>query len=169
MWVFGYGSLIWKVGFEFEERREGFIEGWTRRFWQSSTDHRGVPDAPGRVATLVPDPDGQTWGAAYRIAAAHADEVLATLDHREKGGYDRHIVCVRDRAGLVTEEAIIYIGRPGNPNWAGPLPVSEIAAIIAASNGPSGSNLDYLLELHASLERIGVRDDHVAELVTLCQ
>ncbi len=73
VWLFGYGSLIWKADFPFLERRPAHIHGWARRFWQGSHDHRGTPEAPGRVATLVREPGAVCHGMAYRIAP----EVLA--------------------------------------------------------------------------------------------
>jgi hypothetical protein len=85
VWLFGYGSLIFKADFPYIERRPASIAGWTRRFWQGSHDHRGTEAAPGRVATLVEQAGAHTAGMAYLITP----EVFAHLDHREKNGYLR--------------------------------------------------------------------------------
>ena len=68
LWIFGYGSLVWRPSFPFAERRGAWIDGFARRFWQGSTDHRGVPGAPGRVVTLEHATGARCFGAAYRIS-----------------------------------------------------------------------------------------------------
>lgn len=85
VWLFGYGSLIYKADFPYLQRRPASIANWTRRFWQGSHDHRGTPDAPGRVVTLIEAPGAICHGMAYLITP----EVFAHLDHREKDGYLR--------------------------------------------------------------------------------
>ncbi|TEB29218.1 ChaC-like protein [Coprinellus micaceus] len=98
--VFGYGSLIFKPPPHVIKKTPGFLKGYVRRFAQKSHDHRGTPEAPGRVVTLVhkedwdkfsqldafPD-DDTVWGVAYTIDPAYVAEVREYLDYREKDGY----------------------------------------------------------------------------------
>lgn len=166
MWIFGYGSLIFRPSFPYEERREAWLRDWSRRFWQSSTDHRGVPEAPGRVVTLVPEPGARCWGVAYRIASERVAEVLTHLDWREQGGYERHPVALETREGPIPQ-AVVYLAGPSNPQYVGPLTVAEIAAVVRSAHGPSGSNREYVQRLAEALALAGEHDEHVAELVRL--
>jgi cation transport regulator ChaC len=161
MWIFGYGSLIWRPDFDCVEHRDGYLEGWTRKFYQGSTDHRGVPGAPGRVATLLRQPEARVWGRVYRVAPDQADAILARLDHREKGGYERHTVDVYCRSGRCVREALVYVATRENDEWEGAASADEIARQISVSRGPSGHNSDYLLELAESLREMDADDPHV--------
>lgn len=161
-WLFGYGSLIWRPDLSFTERRPALLRGWSRRFWQGSHDHRGTPDAPGRVVTLVRSAPDACVGMAYRVAPDAADEVLAGLDHREKNGYERHAVRLETEAGSL--EALVYLATEGNFAWLGDAPLDAIARQIAGARGPSGANRDYLLSLADALAELGAEDAHVTEL-----
>ena len=165
MWIFGYGSLVWRPDFEFAERHPAYIEGYARRFWQGSTDHRGVPGAPGRVVTLLESPGAVCYGTAYRVEGDAATRVLTKLDLREQGGYTHHRVTVRfvDEARAV-EDALVYWATADNPNYLGPAPIEDIAAQVARSKGPSGPNPEYVLELARALRAMGADDEHVFDL-----
>ena len=161
-WVFGYGSLIYKVDFPYLEREIASIEGWERRFWQGSHDHRGTPEAPGRVVTLIRAPAAVCKGVAYRVEHA----VFEHLDHREKNGYERHAITISLLGSGRQAGGILYVAGADNA-YLGPAPLPELAAHIARSQGPSGSNRDYLLLLADALRELGDPDPHVLALEAL--
>ena len=165
-WIFGYGSLVWRPAFEFAERQRAELRGWARRFWQASADHRGVPQRPGRVVTLVPDAGAVTVGVAYRLEPGPAAAIMGALDHRERGGYTREMAPVHLADGR-TVEAVVYRGTQANPNYLGPAPMEEIVAQISGAVGPSGPNPEYVLRLHDALAEMGAEDPHVAAIATL--
>ena len=156
VWLFGYGSLIFKADFPFLERRPASITGWTRRFWQGSHDHRGTESAPGRVATLTPQAGALCHGMAYLITP----EVFGHLDHREKNGYLRLATQILFDDGS-SEEGLVYIATEENAAFLGEASEQAIALQIAASHGPSGPNRDYLLDLAQALRDMGKDDEHV--------
>jgi cation transport regulator ChaC len=167
-WIFGYGSLVFRPGFEALEARTGVVRGWLRRFWQRSDDHRGTPEAPGRVVTLIPENGAVCWGRVYRVDAGAADSILAALDYRERAGYQRFEVRVEIAGGpLVT--AIAYRATEANANFAGPATLDEIAAVARVAAGPSGRNRDYVLSLAAALREMGADDPHVFALADLLE
>ncbi len=162
-WIFGYGSLIWRPAFDFETSRKAAIRGWRRRFWQASPDHRGVPGAPGRVVTLVADPQAVCWGMAFQPARADWNAVMAELDRREVNGYERLNIELEFDDGTQAS-GITYIAGPDNPSFIGPAPLAEMAAQIATATGPSGPNSEYLQRLADVLEELGVHDEEVIDL-----
>lgn len=155
-WLFGYGSLLYKVDFPWLERRAARIHGWQRRFWQGSHDHRGTPESPGRVLTLIEAPDQACDGIAYRIRA----RTLRQLDIREKNGYQRFELPLWFDDGQ-RASGLTYLARKDNEAWLGPASPAAIAEQILGARGPSGPNRDYLRQLAATLRRMRIEDAHV--------
>ncbi|KAM7197620.1 glutathione-specific gamma-glutamylcyclotransferase [Naviculisporaceae sp. PSN 640] len=192
-WLFGYGSLIWKPPPHFDKRIPGWVTGYVRRFWQ---DHRGTPEAPGRVVTLIErsyweqltdhhdSAPEKVWGVAYRIKADKVDEVKEYLDIREINGYTIHYtpfhpaastsvsICLdpADPSVMPTSHGpirtLVYIGTPDNAQFVGPQDPQALAEHIYHSEGPSGLNRDYLLELEKALDALSPDsgDEHVTDL-----
>ena len=156
VWLFGYGSLIYKADFAYIERRPASIRHWVRRFWQGSHDHRGTPEAPGRVVTLVPQADAVCVGMAYLITP----DTFGHLDVREKNGYLRFVTELSLDDGRKID-GLVYIATEENAAFLGDASAHDIARHIAGSHGPSGSNADYLLQLAEALRDLGADDPHV--------
>ena len=162
IWIFGYGSIVWKPDFPYAERAPGWVGGWSRRLWQGSPDHRGVPSSPGRVVTLVERAGARCLGVAFRVRGADREVVMSELDARESGGF------VKQRAAFHFAEeprapvsAITYVAPPDNPNFLGDASREEIVRQVGAAHGRSGSNLEYVLRLSDSLRELGAEDEEV--------
>ena len=163
LWIFGYGSILWKVDFPYIERQTAGISGWSRRFWQGSVDHRGVPGKPGRVVTLVESANVVCRGIAYRLGAEALDSTLAHLDFRERGGYERlQIELSLDNGKSVS--GITYFADEHNRNYLGDADINVIAKQVATARGPSGRNSEYVYRLETALDVIDAQDAHVTDI-----
>ena len=163
VWVFAYGSLIFRPGFNFLQQVPACLDGYARRFWQGSPDHRGTPEQPGRVVTLVELPDFRCHGVAFEIDDSFRSDVLVYLDERESGGYER----LKLRPQLVTGqriEAWTWIASPANPNFLGDASPATMVQQMLTACGQSGANRDYVLKLAENLAALGIGDKHVEDL-----
>lgn len=163
VWIFGYGSLMWRPGFDWLERRNARLPGWRRSFCLRSVRYRGTPERPGLVLGL--DEDAQTCcdGVAYRPADPQAartylrERELVTYAYREAT-----LAVALDDGRQVA--ALAYVIDPTHAQYAGGLCSAEQAAIIAAAVGPMGPNADYLASTVAHLAAIGVNDPDLEAL-----
>lgn len=161
--IFGYGSLIWRPSFAYVSRRRAVLSGFRRSFRQASIDHRGTPERPGRVVTLVASAADRAVGVVYELAEPTAMQILAELDHRERAGYERVTLEVRLDDGR-SAAAVTWIANPGNEHDAGELALDELLTHVARAEGPSGRNDEYVYELERALRELEGADELVTEL-----
>jgi cation transport protein ChaC len=168
IWVFAYGSLMWRPGFAFLEARHARLIGYRRCFCIYSVYHRGTRDRPGMVLGL--DRGGACDGLAYRVAAEHAAETVRYLRAREQvnGVYREAHLPVELIEGERREVlALAYIVERAHPSYAGRLPLATQARLIRAGSGLSGNNLDYLISTLRHLDDLGIRERELERLLTL--
>lgn len=140
-------------------------------YWSGSAipanaqEQASEPDAPFR---RQPENGGKVWGVAYHVIPSKAREVDEYLNFREKNGYTTDRVLFYPSEGAPAFSALIYIGTPKNPQFLGPQDPEHLAQTIATNHGPSGSNLEYLLNLQTSLKELSSHsmDQHVEDLVS---
>jgi glutathione-specific gamma-glutamylcyclotransferase len=167
-WVFGYGSLMWRPGFEHVERLRAVLHGFHRQFCMTSVHYRGTPDRPGLVLALDAAPGGSCAGIAYRVAGAQAEAVLACLRACELVSYAyheiRHAVTLEDGREV---EALAYVSDRAHPQYCGGLSLEAQAEVIARAVGPAGPNAEYLLNTVESLGHLGLDDRDLSRLAAL--
>jgi cation transport protein ChaC len=167
-WVFGYGSLMWRPGFPFEERRSATLYGRRRAFCIYSVHHRGTYERPGLVLGLAPG--GAVRGAAYRVAEKDWAEVYAYLREREQPTETYVEASAEVRLGDGRRvRTLIFLSDVAHPQWAGVLSLERQAELIAGAVGLSGPNVDYLRDLVQHLEAEGIRDRGMEELLSVVE
>ncbi|KAJ8448738.1 hypothetical protein Cgig2_011359 [Carnegiea gigantea] len=173
-WVFGYGSLVWNPGFQYDEKVIGYIKDYRRVFDLACIDHRGTPEHPARTCTLEYTEGSICWGAAYCVSGSPEEEAAAMqyLERRECE-YDHKISVDFYKEGEELEPlitgVIVFMSTPDkltNKYYLGPAPLDEMARQIATAFGPCGNNRDYLFLLEKAMHDIGHEDDYVIELAT---
>lgn len=165
LWLFGYGSLIWRPDFDFAERRAARVHGWHRALKMWSRVNRGTVQNPGLVFGLLSG--GSCQGVVFRIPAAAALETLGQLWLREMPTaiYDpRWLDCVTP-GGRVRALAFTLSRR--SPNFTGELPEARYREIFQSAAGRYGTSLDYAVKTLQELQRHAIHDRALARLVRL--
>lgn len=165
LWLFGYGSLIWRPDFEFAERRPAQVLGWHRALKMWSRVNRGSPEVPGLVFGLLSG--GSCRGVVFRIPAAAGLEILGRLWLREMptGVYDpRWLQCVTPGGAV---RALAFTLSRKSPNFTGTLSDARYREIFATATGRYGSSLDYARQTFEELQRHGIHDAALGRLMRL--
>jgi cation transport protein ChaC len=159
LWVFGYGSLMWRPGFDAIERVPARLKGLHRSLCVFSYVHRGTPERPGLVLGL--DRGGMCRGIAYRVSAAAREETIAYLRAREQVTsvyLERMRPIELEDAVRRRVRALCYIVDRGHVQYAGRLSPAERLHYVRQSHGQSGPNREYVIDAVRALEALGYRE-----------
>jgi cation transport protein ChaC len=164
-WVFAYGSLIWKPGFDFVESKVALAHGWHRSFclgWDRF--FRGAPDRPGLMLAL--DRGGECRGVVYRLPPSEVEANLYRLARREMllipHPFPPRWISLRTEQGAL--RALTFAMNRKSPLYVGGLSTAQTADVLARAVGPRGSMADYLFSTVSHLEALGIHDRHLWQL-----
>jgi len=165
LWVFAYGSLIWRPEFAFDEQRPARVHGWHRALKMWSRINRGTPECPGLVFGMLSG--GSCQGAVFRIPRHEAESALVRLWHREMmtGVYDPRWLRCHTPQGSVSALAFTLSRR--SPSHTGNLSEADYRRIFSQSCGKFGTTLDYVRQTHEGLLKLGIHDRSLARLLRL--
>jgi cation transport protein ChaC len=157
LWVFGYGSLMWRPGFAYTRRCKATLRGWRRSLCVYSHVYRGSPERPGLVLGL--DRGGACPGVAFQIEAALRETTIRYLREREQvtAVYLERVAPITLECGERVR-ALTYVANRLHLQYAGRLDRAAMLDTVRAGKGRSGDNAEYVLETHDHLHEMGVRD-----------
>ena len=168
LWVFGYGSLMWRPGFEFIERVPARLVGEHRALCVYSFDQRGTPEKPGLVLGL--DRGGACRGVAFRVVAKRREETVEYLRSREQTTHVYREVMRSVWLGNESRDrvsALAYVVDRGHVQYAGRLSLAEQLRLVRQGHGRSGNNRDYVVSTVKSIEAQGFRDPQLHQLALM--
>jgi cation transport protein ChaC len=157
LWVFGYGSLMWRPGFAYTRRCKAMLRGWRRSLCVFSHVYRGSPERAGLVLGL--DRGGACLGVAFEVDSALRETTIRYLREREQA-----TAVYLERIAPITLEcgervpALTYVADRLHRQYAGCLDREAMLAHVRAGKGQSGDNAEYILETYDHLSAMGVRD-----------
>mgnify|MGYP003620213851 FL=1 len=167
LWIFGYGSLIWRPDFAYAERRAATVHGWHRALKMWSRVNRGTPECPGLVFGMLSG--GSCRGMVFRVDHSHARQVMVNLWQREMvlGVYDPRWLNCRTPQGAV--RALAFTLSRKSPSHTGVLADEEYRRIFAHASGIYGTTHENAEATHAELQRMGIHDRALSRLIALAR
>ena len=166
MWIFGYGSLMWRPGFDHVESQHALLRGAHRSLCVYSYVHRGTEQKPGLVLGL--DTGGSCRGIAFRVDSASADATIEYLRVREQVTmvYREALRRVELLDGSKRKiQAVCFLVDRMHRQYAGRLPVSKQAELVARGRGVSGDNVEYVVNTLSHLDEMGLRELALQQLL----
>lgn len=163
LWLFAYGSLIWRPEFSFIEQRPAKLPGYHRALCLWSRINRGTPDIPGVVFAL--DQGGECEGVAYRIAADQVKAIFPPLWQREmpSGAYNPKWVSCQTSQSTIS--ALAFIIDPTTDAYVPTMPLEQLRRVIHGAHGINGPCIEYVLQTAAALKQANIADPKLEFLV----
>ena len=167
VWLFAYGSLIWRPEFPVAEASRARVHGYHRGLYLWSLTHRGTPEMPGLVLGL--DRGGSCAGFAYRLPDDDLDANLFALWQREMpyASYRPEWLSCRLEDGRRVR-ALGFVLERHMPSYAGSLPDSVVQRVFDSAQGHFGTTREYVEQTVSALRACAMPDLNLEALRARC-